>query len=1640
MASFLGKDYAPPGTYTRTIFESPLSSAIAPDRLPVIIGTGLEILTQQDLAVARGSSPFVDQEVPREDVAGRAVSQILDSGDVQITDFNGVINRFQVRNFPIVRGDGSGTVTTNRSDVEVTINGEVAVVLGVDGDRGVVTIADQPALTDDVRITYSFNREDTQFTDDVSSQVSASSAALYGEIGLGGAETFDVVTGSTDEFLITVDGLTETTITLPAGSFTAPQMASLINGQAPGTLVASTFVNNDGDTALVLTAAQDIVIGDGSANALFGFTAGDRTSRNRTFFTFQGPIVDGSNGGITTTSVADVTVTVDGAAVTPVAVDGANRSVTLGYAPPAGSVVRITYFANTWQNTFDYLGHINVTDVLRCGITPQRNDFIEGVDFILKDDKILWGSAFFIQAGDTTAGAQPLDETKVSATLVDNKVYLAACTPVVNTSVTPAVQDRKNFTLPFVATTGNGRNTPIGQSLFQSVSNNRIDLPTNRPDLVIAYWGYSLQDALDRGPVPVVKVDAETAQITLQDPVEVGATVWATFYYNTLADDTYTLTVSVAGSAGVGTYTVTDQNGASLYDVSFGAKSAGLTGITVQFPSGSELLPDAFIGAGTGGPVEEVVTVTFGSTENTPAIFTFPGSDPYTTITSGSDHLRVLIDSSDLAAGAAGVDLSDPTGAGVGFFASLVGEEVTYDAASGGTTYEITADNAEVSLTVDGVLISATAATGATQTLADFVTAINTAATATGNETRYTAATRFTSPYTVAAGEYDTLTLHYTGDVAGASGNQVITLTPGTYNSVNLLVDEINTQLDTIDGALLLLAAVDAVANADGQIEFILTSLGAGDSAGVLEFVTGAAGADFAVVAGIDTAAATGGTQTKIYNGPIARRFTVGAGALNHDRIILRNRILPGSGTMQPEHQVQQTGITIQGSSGATLTGLAVGQTAQAGWTATTSPATLTGFVGFSGGQETGAGDASDSQPLVVFYDGTGTEPQNNVFKFTLDGTPVTTVFTASSSGTATALGPGSISGTVIEQIAGAMATAGFGANAAAVLAADLIAQEGAGIRIKSARTDQFSALDIGTGSANSVLGFVDNASDLRDLVDVRRLASALMGNHAGALTSTTILDFATPAATYFAAEALAGVASDALGAEYLFIQSQSVGTSSSVVLGTASSDDALRIGTGLGATAGEGSVGEAGISGFFVTSSDPADGSGTANTSVLNSGTGQDGVVGQTYIDAVTGLTFTILPREGGFAYPAGETFTFQVSRTFTTDANIPTLSIPGVELIVSNTSGTVAGDTGTVETFDRQGSEPAVGDSYYVTYDFTKEDFSTQIFTRLNVIENNFGTRNPNNPVSLAAFLMLTNGATTVAVKQVQKDAGEDFASLDKYVSALGDLYRPLPGGLTADLLIPLVGSSLDFFQILATHCDVQSSVRYRQERTAIIGLTPSVTPQEAGRIAQQISNSRISLVYPDVAVLSVSDALGNTEQFVVEGYYLAAALAGSTVSPNLDVATPWTNRRLFGFDRLGRILDAVEMNQMATRGVIVISEDGSALRVRDGITTDTTDVLTRLPTVRLIADDVQKRSRQALRRYIGVKFVRGILGDIQGTLGSLMQDLVKSDIITAYRDVSAVSSPEDPTTAEVEAFYSPVFPLKYIQVTFNLRSSLT
>ncbi len=1608
--------YAPPGVYTESIFQTTNPATVLSGRVPLLIGTGKETISTKTATVVRGSSSTIDQQAVDENLSGRGVLSYTPGGDPILGEFNGDTTQVQVQHFPIVDGTGTGTTATNGNSILATVNGQVTVVLGVNAAKGIVTLAQTLQDTDTVLLSYYFKRTDTLIEEeDVSSQVSTDSAEL---LATGASLSFNA---STTTFIVFVDGTKYTINTPTVTTNRADDLATvvaLINAASAGSLVADTYTDNNNEDQISLTSDISLKIGNGNANSVLGFSTDQATSRNVNFYTNYFPIVDGSNGGVVTTDVTDITVTVDGVEVVPLALDGTNGYFTLSTPPAVGSEVLVSYYYNSFRDQFDYLPGTNILSVdsvslVADGSGGASSNFIQGVDWVLKDDKIYWGTVAVVSEGITADGSIPLTSSQVTANLKDEKVYLAECTRVLDTSVNPARSLPSTFKLPHQPVDGTGTGTP-----------------TSRTDLVQVKVGYGIADALEKDNATVVRVNPNDSTITLGSVVPEGQQVFATFYYSTLTDNTtdgsnqYVITNTLAGGSNVGKYTVSVK-GANKYGVSLGAKGGDLDGVDLVFPSGSELYPDAHIIGGK--PVNETVTVTFAESDSTSAIFFSPGAEPYFPIATKSDEIALKVDGTALTSN---VSLSNCTTAigATGGLAQLVSQHLIYTNDSNNTTLDFTSGNNSLNLKIDNQEMNVNFVVANNKDVTDIVDALNTWSLDTGTlpAPKYIAMTSMEGNLEIVAGSYNVLSFQYVGDVNGSTGQLNITIPAGVYANATALAQAVKTQID--NAVALLVAGNDdftgleiGVTQTSGHLVFTLLAMpeagppGVADNYGYIEFISQADPEDdFAIIAGID-ADDIDETQTKFGFLPIASysRTTLSTGALQ-DHLILRNRVIPGNTYHLPTGEL---GVRVISGSALTNLGLTIGFSPALYQGAVLESPTLKLTLGWSEGQEAG-----ESQAAVTFYDGADTtiSTANNVLIIDASGTTVVTTFGADGNGALTSVS------TVASQIDSAFVGAGVDAT---------VSIEGAAVRITLNNATVGSYLKVLSGSANDKLGTATNVTSTAKSVTASQIVSALM-NHQSA-TLTDLLFGVTPSANYFAAQAVAYVHTASTGKKYVVFESLGEGISSSLAF--TGGNAITSKGNGLKIVVGDGAVGEDGINGFYVTSNNPK-GSGSSNTSKFNDGVGQDGVVGQTYVDDVTGLTFTVLPLEGGLSYPVSVTsyFEWKVSTTFTCNSNLPALVINGVELLVSNTTNVGVGNSAFVETFDKGGKEPSIGQVYYVTFTRAKTDFATKLFTTLNDVINEYGAISPDNSLSLAAYLAFVNGASVLACKQIALEPGQGDPTTAQILTALGQVEGQITTGLFPSVILPLVPANETILSELSKHCDLQSSLRYRAERTAIMGFAAGTTPKEAGRLATLTNSSRVRVIYPDVTSITLTDALGVATTFIVDGRYLAVAMACASVNVNSDVATPWESRSLAGFNGILRTLDAVEANQAAQKGVTILENQIGRIKVRHGLTTNMSSILTRTPTVIQIADEVQVRMRDLLDPFIGQKNLPGVAIEIQGQITFAFKQLVSQQIISSFTGISVTPDPVDPTSIIVEAYYKPVFPLLYIQFTFYVRSS--
>lgn len=350
------------------------------------------------------------------------------------------------------------------------------------------------------------------------------------------------------------------------------------------TLINAGIITAQGNLTVVSSASTSTT---GAAAAAAFFTGGQGQATNTVFTVKNVPIVDGTNGGVVSNNPANVTVYVNNLPVTVTAVDGLNGLVTLASAVPSTATLAVTYYTNTYQDTFDNLPANAVDNIISVGYGPNRNDFINGIDYVQIGNTISWGNSTTTEAGLSTPGFTPFNATYVTTSLVDDKIYFEQAVGTVNSI-------NNVFTVSNAMTDGSGTGKV-----------------TNNPVYVSVYVGTTPVTALAAGPVAVTSISGASKTVTLYDAPAAG-NVYVTYWKNRLADNQFTLKVATADVAGIGSYTITDKNDLVLPSIIPGAYSVADSNFNV---AGGIIWPNSFSDLkAPAGSKDETITLTFQNT------------------------------------------------------------------------------------------------------------------------------------------------------------------------------------------------------------------------------------------------------------------------------------------------------------------------------------------------------------------------------------------------------------------------------------------------------------------------------------------------------------------------------------------------------------------------------------------------------------------------------------------------------------------------------------------------------------------------------------------------------------------------------------------------------------------------------------------------------------------------------------------------------------------------------------------------------------------------------------------------------------------------------------------------------------------
>jgi hypothetical protein len=438
--------YAPPGVYTTEIFVPNTASAVGTARIPVIIGEGTQVFTTSNYELFRGSSPVQDDQSVNENISD------------QVTGFT---QNFNTTFYPVTDGTGKGIVTNDPSKIQaqaIYSNGNVVpvTVVQLNGATGAFVTQEIIPQGTDLTISYFFKRGDTQVINEIETAQVPSYAKLWvnasgalAQVNTGALLAISLTTPGSGGNLVSVQfidpgaglGVVDSQAVLGAGS---DQITIITrNAGSPGTIrtVAdlATIINStsiptlDGGYVTSPTSASTQAL---TAGAAVLFSGGAGPASNTTFQVSNFPIVDGTNGGVPLTVPSPaISALVNGVAATITAVNGPAGQFTLANPVPFGASLQVTYFYNTWMNTYDLLPSANVASIVQVGLGPNRADYTQGVDYSLGvaydklgnvvADTINWGNNVSEAVGISAAqDSAPFSPSEVLTTLVDESVWL----------------------------------------------------------------------------------------------------------------------------------------------------------------------------------------------------------------------------------------------------------------------------------------------------------------------------------------------------------------------------------------------------------------------------------------------------------------------------------------------------------------------------------------------------------------------------------------------------------------------------------------------------------------------------------------------------------------------------------------------------------------------------------------------------------------------------------------------------------------------------------------------------------------------------------------------------------------------------------------------------------------------------------------------------------------------------------------------------------------------------------------------------------------------------------------------------------------------------------------------------------------
>lgn len=357
------------------------------------------------------------------------------------------------------------------------------------------------------------------------------------------------------------------------------------------------------------------------------------------------------------------------------------------------------------------------------------------------------------------------------------------------------------------------------------------------------------------------------------------------------------------------------------------------------------------------------------------------------------------------------------------------------------------------------------------------------------------------------------------------------------------------------------------------------------------------------------------------------------------------------------------------------------------------------------------------------------------------------------------------------------------------------------------------------------------------------------------------------------------------------------------------------------------------------------------------------------------------------------------------------------------------------------------ADGETVYVTYRYTNSAFYLPYLSAdWSEIQSRYGpaidsaTGQIGSPLTLAAKIVMEQGPREVILVPTKGSSPTSVTA-----QQLNDAYVALNARDDVSIVVPLpvgiFGDDGDPGDTTTAAVGLQQHVEQASEqglfRIGVIGYDTGGNRTHA-TVAQSINSARVVLAYPNVVTWYNGYSNSTVE---VGGCYLAAAYGGILAANQPQM--PLTRRGVRSFSgippRVLSTMTATAKNAMSGAGVAVTEQlaDGR-LVIRHGLSTKTTNVLTREVSITRAKDSLIRMLRQVIDAsgLIGSPMTANTPVEVRGVVEGGLVQAKNINLIVDYSNLSSRRGINDPTTIEVKFAYVPAYPLNKVNVSFAIN----